>query len=388
MLRTESYQICPLDKSHSILSSKIQIHLYKCRKNHPGEKVTCPYNQTHLLDPMKYEHHVATCPSSGSIRRYEVVFEGPESVGTVSLEEACSISAAVDTQDNDDWNGNYPSYNPEIQAQNENIFRVQIGLSKAKKREFRQSERDRLNKLEQQEQAGPGTCGSQGPRDVPVRGPKDVPKKSMVNKNNLQKERQEQVGPSTSRSQRPGDIPVRGSKDVPKRSMVNNNLQEKSTNKPASEPKNITKLINLPRGEDFTDQLIRKLRNITVQNEKGALNENTIVTQENDLKSGTSNADNVSAKAVSTAKTNDALTYAEASSATKHWKKFDLPVPRKPYSNFGEPGRVCFGRGFRLDLRPNTENAAETRDNGDDKEEEVKATGSHRGYDEESVDKN
>ena len=47
---------CPYDKTHRILKHRMQVHLIKCRRNHPNEeKVACPFNTTHILNKEELE---------------------------------------------------------------------------------------------------------------------------------------------------------------------------------------------------------------------------------------------------------------------------------------------------------------------------------------------
>lgn len=42
---------CPYNKAHRMLAHRLATHLVKCRKNYPEtEKVTCPFNSTHLIN--------------------------------------------------------------------------------------------------------------------------------------------------------------------------------------------------------------------------------------------------------------------------------------------------------------------------------------------------
>lgn len=44
--------VCPYNKSHMILKSRIQTHLVKCEKQHPEIKLeTCPFDITHRFRP-------------------------------------------------------------------------------------------------------------------------------------------------------------------------------------------------------------------------------------------------------------------------------------------------------------------------------------------------
>lgn len=48
----EETVICPYNKCHIILKSRIQTHLVKCAKQHPEIKLdTCPFDVTHKFPP-------------------------------------------------------------------------------------------------------------------------------------------------------------------------------------------------------------------------------------------------------------------------------------------------------------------------------------------------
>ncbi|CAH1404199.1 unnamed protein product [Nezara viridula] len=54
--------ICPYNKSHSIISSRMQFHLTKCRAQHPAsEKAVCPFNSTHIVPKVELDYHIAAC---------------------------------------------------------------------------------------------------------------------------------------------------------------------------------------------------------------------------------------------------------------------------------------------------------------------------------------
>lgn len=141
------YLRCPFNESHRIIEGRLQKHLFKCRRNYPKNyKVVCPFDATHMLDPYEYEHHLSVCTTSGNMKCYTTTFESEKEVGTIPIEEACSLQ--TNTLDNEDWFGSTPTYNPLVATANKPIVRTAIGLSKAKKKEFKQRERDRLSALE------------------------------------------------------------------------------------------------------------------------------------------------------------------------------------------------------------------------------------------------
>ncbi|OXU19845.1 hypothetical protein TSAR_015708 [Trichomalopsis sarcophagae] len=54
--------VCPYNKSHHILRTRMPHHITKCSKNYPGIKLKhCPYDRRHRLHPEDYERHVQSC---------------------------------------------------------------------------------------------------------------------------------------------------------------------------------------------------------------------------------------------------------------------------------------------------------------------------------------
>lgn len=46
----KEYEICPYDKSHMILKSRMLTHLARCSKNYPDSaKIACPFNNKHVV---------------------------------------------------------------------------------------------------------------------------------------------------------------------------------------------------------------------------------------------------------------------------------------------------------------------------------------------------
>lgn len=53
---------CPYNKFHQIRPSRIQYHLLKCKKNHPGaDMVVCPFNASHHIQRQNEREHLLEC---------------------------------------------------------------------------------------------------------------------------------------------------------------------------------------------------------------------------------------------------------------------------------------------------------------------------------------
>ncbi|XP_017879200.1 uncharacterized protein LOC108624428 [Ceratina calcarata] len=365
MMPIETSITCPFDKTHNILKHKMQTHLYKCKRNYPGQKVTCVFDSSHLLDPEEWQHHFMTCPSSGCIKRHEMNFEQPQQVGTVPLEEVCSIAPVVESADTDDWNGSYPSYDPVAQSENKSVFRVQVGLSKAKKREYKYQERERLDALEKNEI---GEC---------------------------------RVSTSEEAESDPYQ-PIRGLKNVPEiddKDFINN-LLLKPVNRSAQESQELPKSKQVGN-EGFKKQLIQKLRNIAIKDDSDEKENNsnnstmTSTAHEDCLKIEIPDGSEVSLMTPCTG-TGDVsiseeacnLTWASSQSgrsyAPKHSKKPGprKPLPRLPQNFSGEIGKFTIGRGCVLRSAKLQNQGLNTKED-DEKQKELYSL---RDYDEKDVD--
>nr|BAN20917.1 unkown protein [Riptortus pedestris] len=54
--------VCPYNMAHSIVASRIQFHLRKCRLQHPDAvKAVCPNNSTHIVNKVELDFHLQWC---------------------------------------------------------------------------------------------------------------------------------------------------------------------------------------------------------------------------------------------------------------------------------------------------------------------------------------
>ncbi|XP_065088920.1 gametocyte-specific factor 1 homolog [Ochlerotatus camptorhynchus] len=147
---------CPYNRAHQIMSSRMQSHLYKCRKNYKNLKyVQCPFNETHDFPEQELPNHVKVCPDRESLVRYKLTVA--TSAATFAQEEASSVKVAVpvgkvfenEVEDEDLWDAgpSVRAYNPRANASRTNVIRKNIGMTPSQKKAFKEAERQRLGKI-------------------------------------------------------------------------------------------------------------------------------------------------------------------------------------------------------------------------------------------------
>lgn len=85
------------------------------------------------------------CPTSGDVRSKEMTLESTEDVPSIPVERVPSTRTC--TMD-EDWTGNNRSYNPLAATENRDVIRGVIAMSKSKKKQFKQYERERMSLLQ------------------------------------------------------------------------------------------------------------------------------------------------------------------------------------------------------------------------------------------------
>ncbi|XP_043477490.1 uncharacterized protein LOC122508280 [Leptopilina heterotoma] len=142
---------CPYDKSHRLQRSKIQTHLVKCRRNHPCDKsemLTCPYDATHVFHQAEYQYHINNCRESGKVVNFIQSMEPSRSIGAVPIDVVANVYVPS-TEEN--WDDEPPAqtYDAMSNAKEKGVLIPENCLSKAKKKQFKNSERTRHQNLEQ-----------------------------------------------------------------------------------------------------------------------------------------------------------------------------------------------------------------------------------------------
>ncbi|XP_059097472.1 uncharacterized protein LOC131891819 [Tigriopus californicus] len=147
---------CFFDPVHQIRPERMQIHLYKCKKQHPTTPFKiCPLNSTHYVKPEDLEAHVEDCPDKGEVMSHILAkncyrFNAPKPVDR-SLPEV------------DEWQelqGKQP-FNPTLNAKSKGVVRVLKAASKSEKKRFYEAEELRHQQL---------TAQTGGRRQLPHRG--------------------------------------------------------------------------------------------------------------------------------------------------------------------------------------------------------------------------
>lgn len=146
----EGTVMCPYDKSHIILRSRIQNHLIRCARNHPDIILErCPFDSTHHLRPEEKEAHILSCTSRATFDEYRYTMlekkkvESPESAAAVQLPHA-----AISEESWDDIN--VPTYDPQLYVQQAPVLRNLYGHTKSERRAFREEERQRLGGMKKE----------------------------------------------------------------------------------------------------------------------------------------------------------------------------------------------------------------------------------------------
>ncbi|XP_017055685.1 gametocyte-specific factor 1 homolog [Drosophila ficusphila] len=134
----EEYVVCPYDKVHRIMPTRLAYHLTRCAKNFPSSKmVRCPFNTTHLHSVTNMQLHVIDCPDRAALERYKL----PDSMPPAEP-RPCEFNIAC----SEDWDAEppAPTYDPKKYCETELVIRNPQGAPPAARRQFRERERRRF----------------------------------------------------------------------------------------------------------------------------------------------------------------------------------------------------------------------------------------------------
>ncbi|XP_011305662.1 uncharacterized protein [Fopius arisanus] len=175
MAEMDPLVLCPFDNSHQIRLSRKQFHIVRCKKNHQlTDKEICPYNATHIVDKINFQDHLATCMDAREIQSFLYKTDDTQLTGIIPIEQ---INQVNPTTGEEDWDNDvyHQTYDPMKNCEDKPLVRTLIGASKAKRREFRMKERERMAKLVEEKVPKPVEVESFKQKfNEPLRPPKNT----------------------------------------------------------------------------------------------------------------------------------------------------------------------------------------------------------------------
>lgn len=86
----EQLKECPYDKVHMVAAKRMQYHLMKCRRNHPGaEFAVCPYNARHEVRKPELRYHMTNCPDKARLEP-SILYEQNQQNGDGQYFKGCT----------------------------------------------------------------------------------------------------------------------------------------------------------------------------------------------------------------------------------------------------------------------------------------------------------
>ncbi|XP_076274882.1 uncharacterized protein LOC143205672 [Rhynchophorus ferrugineus] len=136
--------ICPYNNSHHIRVSRMELDLKKCKAANSGNivLVPCDYNTCHRVPPEELNLHHSMCPDKKCIE-LQLIKEGSEVEKVVTPLEPIKLVPVDDSWDNSEG----PTYNAEQYCLEHQVLRRLDTESASKRRNFRNSERQRIGQL-------------------------------------------------------------------------------------------------------------------------------------------------------------------------------------------------------------------------------------------------
>lgn len=139
----EGTVMCPYEKSHIILKTRIQNHLIKCARNHPEIHLErCPFDVTHHLRPEEKDEHIKSCPARVSFDEYRYTILSRQNEPKMEVPVSDLPDGIMSEENWDDINE--PTYDPQNYVTNAPVLRNLPMSTKSERRIFREEERKRL----------------------------------------------------------------------------------------------------------------------------------------------------------------------------------------------------------------------------------------------------
>jgi len=150
LMSWEETLTCPYNPSHQITRKRMQVHLVKCRKNHPDvDFVTCKYNSCHHIAKPELKDHEDNCPD----RKIVELAMYNKANGDVKYVPPPAVNQGPICTDGDDedWEleaAGHVSYDPKKKCEKSNVLRKIQGATPSERKKFYAAERIRLENLQ------------------------------------------------------------------------------------------------------------------------------------------------------------------------------------------------------------------------------------------------
>ncbi|XP_046639251.1 protein D7-like [Daphnia pulicaria] len=146
---------CPFDPVHVVERRRFQQHLVKCIRNLPKNHdfVQCQYWHLHYVRRSELNDHLESCEHKLAKEANKKTWEGDKQ--TKFFQPKLKYNEILpSTELSESWDDatlTAPSFSSEIMSAKANYMTVPQGLSKAKRKDFREKERERLREREEKE---------------------------------------------------------------------------------------------------------------------------------------------------------------------------------------------------------------------------------------------
>lgn len=146
MLASDKLVSCAYNMAHEIYESRLQYHLVKCRKAHSGQKKhICVFDSTHHVDSTEQWKHEMTCPNRRVLEESTYYMDGERTNAEICARNYVPVQMPPPEED---WDDDPPYiFDPEKASASKPVIRVMNGGTRSERREFRQKERIRMQKL-------------------------------------------------------------------------------------------------------------------------------------------------------------------------------------------------------------------------------------------------
>ncbi|CAH0559035.1 unnamed protein product [Brassicogethes aeneus] len=138
----EEKKICPYDRSHNILASRMAVHITKCKKNFPNMRVaTCDFNVTHKIPIPELQYHHEICCDR---RVAEVIICGTQDYNPNKFPVIDNTVAL-----GDDWSNEIgtSTYDPTSHLEKNEILRRKDVEPPSVRKNFKHEERHRISQI-------------------------------------------------------------------------------------------------------------------------------------------------------------------------------------------------------------------------------------------------